>query len=98
MTEPWMIYGATGHTGQLLASRSLACGLSPLLAGRDAARLRRLAATLGLEFRASRLDEPAALARLLRGVRLVLNAAGPFVDTAGPLAAACLSTRTHYLD
>src|SRR5262249_45408871 len=39
-----------------------------------------------------------ARARLLRGCRLVLNAAGPFVDTAGPLAAACLATGTHYLD
>ncbi len=93
-----MIYGATGNTGQLLASRSLARGLSPLLAGRDEARLRRLAASLDFEHRAARLDDPAALARLLRGVRLVLNAAGPFVDTAGPLAAACLATGTHYLD
>jgi short subunit dehydrogenase-like uncharacterized protein len=98
MTERWMIYGATGHTGQLLASRSLARGLTPLLAGRDAARLRRLAAPLEFEYRAARLDDPAALARLLRGVRLVLNAAGPFVATAGPLAAACLATGAHYLD
>jgi len=93
-----MIYGATGYTGQLLASRSLARGLSPLLAGRDEARLRRLAAPLDFEYRAARLDDPAALARQLRGVRLVLNAAGPFVDTAGPLVAACLATGTHYLD
>lgn len=93
-----MIYGATGYTGQLLASRSLAHGLSPLLAGRDEARLRRLAAPLDFEYRAARLEDPAALARLLHGVRLVLNAAGPFIDTAGPLVAACLATGTHYLD
>jgi short subunit dehydrogenase-like uncharacterized protein len=98
MTERWMIYGATGHTGQLLASRSLARGLSPLLAGRDEAQLRRLATPLDFEYRAARLDDPAALVRLLRGVRLVLNAAGPFVATAGPLVAACLATGTHYLD
>jgi short subunit dehydrogenase-like uncharacterized protein len=93
-----MIYGATGSTGQLLASRSLARGLSPLLAGRDEARLRRLAVPLDFEYRAARLDDPAALARLLRGVRVVLNAAGPFVATAGPLVAACLAAGTHYLD
>ncbi|HEY2292826.1 MAG TPA: saccharopine dehydrogenase NADP-binding domain-containing protein [Thermoanaerobaculia bacterium] len=98
MSERWMIYGATGYTGQLLASRSLARGLSPLLAGRDEARLRRLAEPLGFAHRAARLDDAAALARLLRGVRLVLNAAGPFADTAGPLVAACLATGAHYLD
>ncbi len=98
MTQHWMIYGATGYTGQLLASRSLARGLSPLLAGRDEARLGRLAGPLGFEHRVARLDDPVALARLLHGVRLVLNAAGPFVDTAGPLVAACLATGTHYLD
>ena len=93
-----MIYGATGYTGRLLASRSLAHRLSPVLAGRDEARLRRLAAPLGLEYYAAYLDDPAALVRLLQGVRLVLNAAGPFVATAGPLVAACLATGTHYLD
>src|SRR4051812_49672024 len=66
MSERWMIYGATGSPGQLLASRSLARGLSPLLAGRDEARLRRLAEPLGFAHRAARLDDAAALARLLR--------------------------------
>lgn len=98
MTGRWMIYGATGYTGQLLASRSLARGLSPLLAGRDESRLRRLASPLGFEYRAARLGDSPALARQLRGVRLVLNAAGPFVATAGPLVAACLATGAHYLD
>jgi short subunit dehydrogenase-like uncharacterized protein len=98
MTERWMIYGATGYTGRLLARRSLARGLSPLLAGRDEARLRRLATALGFEHRAACLDDPAALARLLQGIRLVLNAAGPFAATAGPLVAACLATGAHYLD
>ena len=93
-----MIYGATGYTGRMLASRSLARGMSPVLAGRDEARLRQLAVPLDFESRAARLDDPAALVRLLKGVRVVLNAAGPFVTTAGPLVAACLATGTHYLD
>lgn len=93
-----MIYGATGFTGRMLAGRSRDQGLSPVLAGRDEARLRRLAAPLGFESRAARLDDPQGLVRLLKGVRVVLNAAGPFVVTAGPLVAACLATGTHYLD
>jgi len=34
----------------------------------------------------------------LADVQVVLNAAGPFGDTAPPLARACCRTRTHYLD
>ena len=98
IAEPWLIYGATGFTGRMLVRHAMARGLTPLLAGRDLARLRRLADPWGLEYRAARLDDAPALVRLLRGARLVLNAAGPFLATAGPLAAACLTTGTHYLD
>ena len=48
--------------------------------------------------RALALDDPAALSAALDGVDLVLNAAGPFVHTAAPLAEACLSAGAHYLD
>jgi hypothetical protein len=34
----------------------------------------------------------------LRGVRLVLNCAGPFSKTADPLMRACLAAKAHYLD
>ena len=98
MSDRWLIYGATGFTGRMLLRRASALGLAPLLAGRDEARLRRLATPLGLEYRAVRLDEAPALARLLAGARMLLNAAGPFAATAGPLAAACLATGTHYVD
>lgn len=98
MAGRWVIYGATGFTGRMLVRGALARGLSPLLAGRDAARLHRLADPLGLEHRAVRLDDPPALVRLLDGAAMVLNAAGPFAVTAGPLVAACLAARTHYVD
>jgi short subunit dehydrogenase-like uncharacterized protein len=98
MGERWLIYGATGFTGRMMVRHARACGLAPLVAGRDAERLRRLAAPLGLPYHAVRLDDPPSLARLLQGVKVVLNAAGPFAATAGPLVAACLVTGTHYVD
>lgn len=98
MTDRWLIYGAAGFTGRMLVREALARGLAPLLAGRDESRLRRLATPLGLEYRAVRLDDAPALARLLAGARMLLNAAGPFAATAGPLVAACLATGTHYMD
>jgi short subunit dehydrogenase-like uncharacterized protein len=44
------------------------------------------------------LDDPAALSAALAEVDLVLNAAGPFLHTAAPLAEACLAAGVHYLD
>jgi len=93
-----MIYGATGYTGRLVVEEAVRRGLSPVLAGRDPARLSRLAGPLGLEHRAVPLYDPPRLARALAGMRAVLNAAGPFAATAAPLAAACLAAPTHYLD
>lgn len=96
-----MVYGATGYTGRLIAAEAVRRGLAPVLAGRDAARLARLARPLDLESRAVGLGDPQALVRALAGIGVVLNAAGPFSGvsgTAGALADACLAAGAHYLD
>jgi len=94
----WMLYGAAGHTGALIAQHAHERGHGPLLAGRSAPAITALAERLDLPFRALALDDPAALNAALAGVDLVLNAAGPFLHTAVPLAEACLSAGVHYLD
>lgn len=99
MTQPnWMIYGASGYTGALLAEEAVRRGHNPVLAGRSAARLSPLAARLGLEWLAISLDDPAALRRALQPFELVLHAAGPFVVTSRPMVQACLERGAHYLD
>src|SRR5215470_2249671 len=98
MSDPILIYGATGYTGRLLTEQARASSLRPILGGRSAAKLAALAASLGLEHRVVRLTEPELLAAGLRGVAVVLNAAGPFSQTSGPMLEACLRTGTHYLD
>jgi short subunit dehydrogenase-like uncharacterized protein len=94
----WLLYGATGYTGRLIARRALARGLRPVLAGRNAAKLVPLAAELGLEHRVFGLDDAAAVRRGLRGVSAVAHCAGPFARTALPMALACVDTGTPYLD
>jgi len=94
----WAIYGAYGYTGRLIAAEAVARGERPVLAGRDAARLERVAAELGLEWRAFGLEDPARLARAIEPFDLVVHAAGPFVRTSAPMVRACLAGRTHYLD
>ncbi|CAG6396320.1 saccharopine dehydrogenase NADP-binding domain-containing protein [Streptomyces cocklensis] len=94
----WLLYGATGYTGRLIARRAVALGMRPVLAGRSAAKVVPLAAELGLEHRVFGLQEPDAIRRGLDGVDSVAHCAGPFVRTALPMAAACMETGTDYLD
>ncbi|MFL5581664.1 MAG: saccharopine dehydrogenase family protein [Gemmatimonadaceae bacterium] len=94
----FLIYGASGYTGRLVAERVAALGLGAVLAGRSEAAVRAVAEPLGLPWKVAPLDDPRALDRLLDGVGAVLHCAGPFVATSRPMADACLRARTHYLD
>lgn len=96
-TRAWMIYGATGYTGELVAREAKRQGLAPILAGRGP-RVAALAAELGLPSRVFRLDDLPATRRALDGVAVVANCAGPFSATAAPMIDACLAARTHYVD
>jgi len=98
MSKRFLIYGANGYTGELIARMATARGQRPVLAGRSAAAVGALAAGLGLESRAFALDDPAAVDAGLDGISIVLHCAGPFSRTSRPMAEACLRTRTHYLD
>jgi short subunit dehydrogenase-like uncharacterized protein len=97
-TTPWMIYGATGYTGSLLAEHAVQRGHRPILAGRSEKKLAPLAARLDLPYRAVPLDDAGALDKALDGVALVFHAAGPFTFTSAPMIRACLATGAHYLD
>jgi short subunit dehydrogenase-like uncharacterized protein len=39
MPKSWMIYGANGYTGELIAREVVSRGLMPVLAGRTAAKV-----------------------------------------------------------
>jgi short subunit dehydrogenase-like uncharacterized protein len=93
-----MIYGANGYTGELIAREARARGLSAILAGRSTAKLAPLAAELAFPTRAFALATPAECQSGLAWVTVLLNCAGPFSRTAAALIAACLATKTHYLD
>jgi short subunit dehydrogenase-like uncharacterized protein len=98
MSAGFLLYGANGYVGEAAARLAVAQGLKPVLAGRDAARIAPLAAELGLESRAFRLDDAAAADKALRGLPLVLHLAGPYKYTARAMVDACLRAGAHYLD
>jgi saccharopine dehydrogenase (NAD+, L-lysine-forming) len=89
----WMLYGANGYTGELIAELAVRRGLRPVLAGRSAEKIAPLAERLGLEHRAFGLDDI-----VLDDVDLVVHCAGPFSATSKPMVDACLAAGAHYVD
>ena len=96
--KEFLLYGAYGYTGRLIANLAADYGLKPVLAGRNEKLLETMAKELNLTYRVFGLDEKDKLESALRDVPLVLHAAGPFVQTLKPMIEACLKTRRHYLD
>ncbi len=94
----WMLYGANGYTGQLIAREAARRGLVPILAGRDKGKVAAVAHELGLSHRVFALDRVEDAARGLRGMTLALNCAGPFSATGAPMMDACVRSGAHYLD
>lgn len=94
----WMIYGAYGYTGRLIAREAVDRGMRPILAGRDRKRTRAVAEALGLEQRIFSLDDPVEVRRAVQDQDLILHAAGPYSRTFRPMVEACLDRTCHYLD
>jgi short subunit dehydrogenase-like uncharacterized protein len=107
MSQTILLYGATGYSGRLIAAegaRTPASAPDPapayrmILAGRDGAALKKLASAHGMDFRVFGLDNRNEVLRGLRGVDVLVNAAGPFAWTAERLAKAALEAEVDYVD
>lgn len=94
----FLLYGAYGYTGKLIVELAADYGLKPVLAGRNAEKVKALAQETGLDSRVFALDKPAEVREQIKDFKLVLHAAGPFQYTAKPMMEACIDTKTHYLD
>lgn len=94
----FLLYGATGYTGRLIAREARVRGLRPTLAGRNAEEIRSLASELEMDHRIASLNDRAGLDAAIGGHGAVVHAAGPFGRTSTPMLEACLRTGAHYLD
>lgn len=87
------VYGATGHTGAFVLAELARRGMSAVAVGRRAATPRT-----PVPVRIAALDAPHALVDAFAGCAVVVNAAGPFLDTATPVLEAALAAGCHYID
>jgi saccharopine dehydrogenase (NAD+, L-lysine-forming) len=96
--KKWMIFGANGYTAKLTTALAKQRGYSPILAGRNAAKVSEAASGTGFETRVFDLADFKDVRKALEDVDAVLHMAGPFSATSKLMVDACLDTRTHYLD
>jgi|HigsolmetaAR202D_1030399.scaffolds.fasta_scaffold00698_21 short subunit dehydrogenase-like uncharacterized protein len=96
--QSWLLYGANGYTGELIAREAVRRGMKPTLAGRSKEKIAKLADELGCDRAVFDLDDHTSLVRALENKRAVLHCAGPFTHTARSMMQACLATHVHYFD
>lgn len=93
------VFGAYGHTGRFVVSELRKREWTPILSGRDPAKLTALGAVHPhAEIRPASADDPASLDAAIAGAAAVINCAGPFATTAAPVIEAALRARIPYLD
>ena len=98
MKKKWLIYGANGYTGKLIAKQAEKRGLKPILAGRNSESVAAIAAETGFDSLVFDLEDAKAVNEALQGISIVLHCAGPFSATSQPMIEACLRNGCHYLD
>jgi short subunit dehydrogenase-like uncharacterized protein len=94
----FLLYGANGYTGKLIASMAHQFELEPVIAGRNEAALSTMAKELSLDYIVVDLNDSDKLVEVLHSFKVVLHAAGPFMHTALKMAKACIKAGVHYLD
>ncbi|MER6126218.1 saccharopine dehydrogenase NADP-binding domain-containing protein [Streptomyces sp. NPDC001795] len=101
MCSDFVVLGASGTTGGLIAEELVRQGGRVVVAGRDAARLARTAARFesgAVSVLAVDLADPASLAAMAGAGKVLVNTVGPFTRLSPSVVAACLDAGTAYLD
>lgn len=94
-----LIYGAYGYSGKGITRMAADYGITPVLAGRNAEKLKAFADEVGYDYITLGLDDNhARIVEVLRGFELVMHIAGPYTYTSKPMIDAALEAGTHYVD
>lgn len=95
-----LLFGGYGTFGAHAARALAKTGVKVRIAGRNEARAKSFAASLGAghEGIAANAADPVSCARALAGARVAINCAGPFSALPLTLPEACLAAGAHYVD
>lgn len=93
------VYGAYGHTGKFIVSQLLDQGFTPILCGRDEGKLLSYGQQYpSLQTIVADISQPNSLDNAFSGSDIIINCAGPYLDTAEPIIQSALRLGKHYID
>ncbi len=95
------VYGATGHTGSYLLAELRRRGITPILVGRNADRIRAAAHAADLpnaDIRVADLHDHAALVTAFTGADVVISSLPAYVENGAAVLAAAIEAGAHYTD
>ena len=98
MSDKLMLYGANGYTARLIIKELIGVGIKPVLAGRNQEKISTLADKHGFDSSIFSLDDTDVIEENLADVTVLINAAGPYSQTAKPFIDSCIRSKTHYID
>src|SRR3954447_10341556 len=99
MASRIVVFGATGYTGELIASRLAAAGARPVLAGRSQERLSALAERVaGVEYVRADAMRQNAVFELVGADDVLVSTVGPFTKWGLPAVRAAVAAGCTYLD
>jgi short subunit dehydrogenase-like uncharacterized protein len=93
------VFGAGGHTGRFVVAELARRGITPVAVVRNKVKLAQ-EDVFGpeIDLRQAAIDDATSLNTAFADVAAVINCAGPFLDTAAPVAEAAIRAGAHYLD
>jgi short subunit dehydrogenase-like uncharacterized protein len=97
--ETVAVFGAYGHTGRFIVSRLYEQGYKPILCGRDSGKLYNLNQQYpDFKTKVADINHPNTLDDAFSEASIIINCAGPFLDTAEPVIQSALRLGKHYID
>lgn len=93
------VYGAYGHTGKFIVANLCEQGYCPVLIGRDKEKLFKIGEQYPtLKTVVADINDPASLDNAFSQTKIIVNCAGPYLDTAVPIIQSALRLGINYVD
>lgn len=94
-----VVYGAYGHTGKFIIAEMYRQGFRPILSGRDKIKLSEISKQYpDLITQVADINDAHTLDNAFSNAAIIVNCAGPYLDTAEPIIQSAIRLNKHYID